>query len=73
MCIRDRTYTDLCFMLAVEFYDAQIITSSIHSTIRIISPCAISLERLKDKLKNCYDVIVTNPYSDEICAIIKAM
>lgn len=65
------SYTDLCFSIANIFFDAEIITSNIHSTIRLIAPYFISRQMLMDKLSNRYEVIVLDPFHEEICAIIK--
>ena len=65
------SFTDLSFRLAAEFNNAQIITSSIHRTIRVFSPRPISLEQLVEKLSGCCDVIITQRFVDEICAVVK--
>lgn len=65
------SYSDLCFAIANSFNDAEIITSNIHSTIRLISLYIISRRMLMDKLSYRFKVTVLDPYHDEIFAIIK--
>ena len=65
------TLAEFSRLLGREFCDAEIFYINVYSRVKMCSPHIVTLDRLREKFGNCYEISIYERYLGELHAIVK--